>query len=80
MGSIPTACANLKINEVQMAFLHNLSAVVAQQNTPETDAMAKIDHTVTWTENGVHKSKTVLAADPMEAIAVVRRLFAELDD
>jgi len=62
-----------------MAFLHNLSARVAQPNTPETDAMAKVNHIVNWTENGVHKSKTVLAADPREAIAIVRRLFAELE-
>lgn len=62
-----------------MAFLHNLSAHVAQQNTPETDSMAEVNHIVTWTENGVHKSKTVLAADPIEAIAIVRRLFEEVE-
>lgn len=60
-----------------MAFLHNLSARVAQQNTPETDSMAEVNHIVTWTENGVHKSQTVLAADPVEAIAIVRRLYAD---
>lgn len=60
-----------------MAFLHNLSARVAQQNTPETDSMAEVNHIVTWTENGVHKSQTVLAADPVEAIAIIRRLYAD---
>ena len=60
-----------------MAFLHNLSARVAQQNTPETDSMTEVNHIVTWTENGVHKSQTVLAADPVEAIAIIRRLYAD---
>ena len=41
--------------------------------------MAEVNHIVTWTENGVHKSKTVLAADPIEAIAIVRRLFEEVE-
>lgn len=62
-----------------MAFLHNISARVAQQNTPETDSMLGVNHIVTWTENGVHKSQTVLAADPVEAIAIIRRLFEKED-
>ena len=58
-----------------MYEMKNLTAKVAQPNTSETDGMLDVNHIVTWTENGVEKSMSVLARDPQEAIKMVRNLF-----
>ena len=55
--------------------MENLTAYVAQPNTPETDRMLDVNHIVSWTENGIQKSMTVLARDPMEAIRLIQRLY-----
>ena len=55
----------------------NLSARVAQSNTPETDAMPVVDHVVEYTLDGMRYSITILASDPMAAIDTVKRMFAE---
>ena len=51
----------------------NISARVAQRNTPETDAMSVVKHIVEYTteHDGMHHSVTVYAADPMDAINIV---------
>lgn len=56
--------------------MENLTAKVAQPNTPETDGMLDVNHIVSWTENNVQKSMTVLARDPMEAIRLIQRLYS----
>lgn len=58
-----------------MYKMENLTAKVAQPNTPETDGMLDVNHIVSWTENNVQKSMTVLARDPMEAIRLIQRLY-----
>lgn len=55
----------------------NLSARVAQPNTPETDAMPVVDHTVEYTLDGIRYSLTIPASDPMSAINIVRRMYEE---
>ena len=56
-------------------LMENLTAYVAQPNTPETDGMLDVNHIVSWTENSIQKSMTVLARDPMEAIRLIQRLY-----
>jgi hypothetical protein len=55
----------------------NLSARVAQPNTPETDAMPVVDHTVEYMLDGIRHSLTIPASDPMSAINIVRRMYEE---
>ena len=55
----------------------NLSARVAQSNTPATDAMPVVDHVVEYTLDGMRYSITILASDPMAAIDTVKRMFKE---
>ena len=55
--------------------MKNITAKVAQPNTPETDGMLDVNHLVSWTEDNVQKSMTVLARDPMEAIRLIQRLY-----
>lgn len=52
----------------------NYRASVAQANTPETDAMDKVLHTVQFRENGVPQNVQLLATDPMDAIRKLQRL------
>lgn len=56
-------------------IMKNFTAKVAQPNTSETDKRLDVNHIVSWTENGIEKSMTVLARDPQEAIKMVRNLF-----
>ena len=58
-----------------MYKMENLTAEVAQPNTSETDGMLDVNHIVSWTENNIQKSMTVLARDPMEAIRLIQRLY-----
>ncbi|MDB4342547.1 hypothetical protein OAA20_00530 [bacterium] len=58
-----------------MYKMENLTAKVAQPNTSETDRMLDVNHIVSWTENNIQKSMTVLARDPMEAIRLIQRLY-----
>lgn len=58
-----------------MYKMENLTAEVAQPNTSETDRMLDVNHIVSWTENNIQKSMTVLARDPMEAIRLIQRLY-----
>ena len=58
-----------------MHKMENLTAKVAQPNTSETDGMLDVNHIVSWTENNIQKSMTVLARDPMEAIRLIQRLY-----
>ena len=58
-----------------MFKMENLTAKVAQPNTSETDGMLDVNHIVSWTENNIQKSMTVLARDPMEAIRLIQRLY-----
>lgn len=55
--------------------IENMSARVAQPNTPETDAMAEVDHIVSWTSYGDATEVTVMASDPTAAVEKVRQLF-----
>ena len=58
-----------------MFKMENLTAKVAQPNTSETDGMLDVNHIVSWTENNIQKSMTVLARDPIEAIRLIQRLY-----
>ena len=58
-----------------MYKMENLTAKVAQPNTSETDGMLDVNHIVSWTENNIQKSMTVLARNPMEAIRLIQRLY-----
>lgn len=44
-------------------IMKNFTAKVAQPNTSETDKRLDVNHIVSWTENGIEKSMTVLARD-----------------
>lgn len=57
--------------------LRKISAMVAQPNTPETDAQRVVDHIVNFEYDGKPQRMVVLATDPMAAIETVKRLFAE---
>ena len=58
-----------------MYKMENLTAKVAQPHTYETDGMLDVNHIVSWTENNIQKSMTVLARNPMEAIRLIQRLY-----
>jgi len=53
------------------------TAYVSQPNTPETDMMKEVLHTVTFEKDGVPCMIDIRATDPMDAIAKVRRSHNE---
>jgi len=54
--------------------MHNISARVTNRNTPESDRMGAVLHTVEYTdEKGEARVVTVYATDPMDAIKSVRQ-------
>jgi len=57
----------------------NYSAYVGQPNTPETDAKAKIVHTVDYMRDGKPVSRNVVATDPMDAIARVIAINMQIE-
>ena len=58
----------------------NYSAYVGQPNTPETDAKAKIVHTVDYMRDGKPVSRNVVATDPMDAIAQIIAINIRIEE
>ena len=57
----------------------NISAWVAQPNTPETDAKKFVEHVVSFTQNGEKKFITLMATDPSDAIDKIKNCLDGTD-
>lgn len=52
-----------------------ISASTTYPNTPETDLLPRVMHTVSYTDGQQVKEMQVNATDPLDALDIVRRLL-----
>ena len=63
-----------------MSRTTNMMAWTKNPNTPETDAMRRVEHVVKFKLDGEQREVVVRATDPLDAMNMVERQYIQGDE